>query len=692
MEPVSKWTAQQVVDWMRGTALDSVVKFDKFDGKRPRSARGRSAGGRSAGGGPLGGGPLGGGPLGAAMISKGMIPNISHLSAEAAFHRPQELWSPQEGLDDSLQPYVPYFRQQEVAGERLLQLCHQELLSLGISRVGHQELLLEAVDLLCSLVSTCRRWFDEARASSTFSAREAVATETVPPECVRSRGNACAAAADLDLSDLPINLGVESDHLRTLVGRMRSASVQLQVSASERRKNPSYRGVNSQKPSNHFLTAVVELIANAKTLLGWLDRAPETGMRDLGATKNSIIQLCLELTSTVQKNCTVYEMEEKILEVSRALNIVCEGTVGATSDPVQNLVHNPASCLEVVSISNVRPGEGLGMYIKSTYDGLHVITGTTENTHRIHAGDEVVQVNGQTVVGWQLKHLVGSLKAQPGGVVLVLKKRPSGLSCTFSPAPLKNLRWRPPLVQMSGLNKPSEKKGLEHLVKAGKPGVLDLYIPPPPSVPYSPRGGNREVVMRPPSPNSSLDVGRGGRSLTLVDHDRRTSQGPSPNAPLLPTPVRMRQRSSTRGKPRPISMPAVTSSGVSDPFGRPGLYGRTAQDVLQRCLSNERIATISEEDPPCFPLPLPYQRGGSRGVDHIRGSRCFVNAELHNSATIPYQEAVGKKPPVATATAPPASSSSSLSGSKHGPSSSSSSSSRHSLLGGWLARLRLLSH
>ncbi|CAL8315036.1 unnamed protein product [Merluccius merluccius] len=376
-------------------------------------------------------------------------------------------------------------------------------------------------------------------------------------------------------------------------------------------------------------------------------------------------------------------MEDKILEVSRALNTVCEEAVGTSSDPVQS-----ESCLEEVCISNIRPGEGLGMYIKSTYDGLHVITGTTENsaadqTGRIHAGDEVVQVNRQTVVGWQLKHLVASLKAKPEGVVLVLKKRPPGVSCTFSPAPLKNLRWRPPLVQVPGLSKASEK-GLQDLVKTGKPGgVLDLYIPPPPSVPYTPRGGNADVVVRPASPNSSLDVG-GGRSL-------RPSLGPSPDAALLPTPVRMRLRSSARGKPRPLSMPAVTSSGVSDPFARPGLYGRTAQDVLHRCLSNERIASISEEDPLCFPLPHPYpQRGGrglppTRGVDHIRGSRCFINAELHSSATIPYQEAASRKPlpPAAAATPPPAP------GAKHG---SAPSSSGHSLLGGWLARLRLLSH
>ncbi|CAL8311998.1 unnamed protein product [Boreogadus saida] len=129
-----------------------------------------------------------------------------------------------------------------------------------------------------------------------------------------------------------------------------------------------------------------------------------------------------------------------------------------------------------------------------------------------------------------------------------------------------------------------------------------------------------------------------------------------------------------------------------------------SQDVLQRCLSNERVGTISEEAPPCFPLALPYQRGrrgvpGVRGVDHIRGSRCFVDAELHSSAaTMPYQETavVGRKPPVATATAPPAAAAAAAaSGTKHGPSSSSSSSSSssgHSLLGGWLARLRLLSH
>lgn len=57
------------------------------------------------------------------------------------------------GLDDSLQQYTPSFQRQQVDGDKLLKMSHQDLLSLGVLRVGHQELLLEACDLLCALVS-----------------------------------------------------------------------------------------------------------------------------------------------------------------------------------------------------------------------------------------------------------------------------------------------------------------------------------------------------------------------------------------------------------------------------------------------------------------------------------------------------------------------------------------------------------
>lgn len=545
-------------------------------------------------------------------------------------------WNPQQvvewmrGLDDSLQQYIPSFQQLQVDGEKLLRMSHQELLSLGVARVGHQELILEAVDLLCAL-----------------------------------------------------NYGVESDNLKTLVGKMRTAHHNLNSAVTQRRKNPAYHSKNSNQPTNEFLTAVVELIGTAKNLLAWLDRTPLSSANDFTSTKGKIIQLCLELTSTVQKDCTVYEMEEKILEVSQALNSICEKTVQATSDPAKREM----SCLEEVHITNVKPGEGLGIYIKSTYDGLHVITGTTENspadkTQRIHAGDEVIQVNKQTVVGWQLKHLVGKLRAESGGVVLMLKKRPSGPSASFAPAPLKNLRWRPPLVQTSqgapSLYKSRESETSDAPGKRGKTTILDLYIPPPPEAPYVPLDGNTsvfaDVKMRPKSPNSHLDADVRQRRYTVAE-ENRTSAVPPPES-SHPIPVRLRQRSSSRCKPRPISMPVEAFSGVSDRLSRPSTQGRKGKDVLHMYRSNEGISTITEEEP-CFPLP--YRGHPSvRGVDHIRGSQCYINANLHNTATIPYQEVGSKKASASTSAA--------VSPTK-GVNKQSTS-----LLGGWLARLKLLSH
>ena len=59
------------------------------------------------------------------------------------------------GLDDCLLQYIKTFERERINGEQLLHITHQELEELGVTRIGHQELILEAVDLLCALVSVC---------------------------------------------------------------------------------------------------------------------------------------------------------------------------------------------------------------------------------------------------------------------------------------------------------------------------------------------------------------------------------------------------------------------------------------------------------------------------------------------------------------------------------------------------------
>uniref|UniRef100_A0A670YD67 Connector enhancer of kinase suppressor of Ras 2 n=1 Tax=Pseudonaja textilis TaxID=8673 RepID=A0A670YD67_PSETE len=332
----------------------------------------------------------------------------------ALIMEPVSKWTPNQvvdwmkGLDDCLQQYIKNFEREKIGGDQLLRITHQELEDLGVTRIGHQELILEAVDLLCAL-----------------------------------------------------NYGLETENLKTLSHKLNASAKNLQNFITGRRRSGHYDGRSSRKLPNDFLTSVVDLIGAAKSLLAWLDRSPFAAVTDYSVTRNNVIQLCLELTTIVQQDCTVHETENKILHVCKTLSGVCDHIISLSSDP---LVSQSAH-LEVIQLANIKPSEGLGMYIKSTYDGLHVITGTTENSpadrcKKIHAGDEVIQVNHQTVVGWQLKNLVNALREDPSGVILTLKKRPQSM-LTSAPALLKNMRWKPLALQtfqQSSLQHKSKKK------------------------------------------------------------------------------------------------------------------------------------------------------------------------------------------------------------------------------------------
>ncbi|XP_051969946.1 connector enhancer of kinase suppressor of ras 2 isoform X3 [Xyrauchen texanus] len=475
---------------------------------------------------------------------------------------PVSKWSPSQvvdwmkGLDDCLQQYIKNFEREKVGGDQLLRITHQELEDLGVSRIGHQELILEAVDLLCAL-----------------------------------------------------NYGLETENLKTLSHKLNASAKNLQNFITCRRRSGHYDGRTTRKLPNDFLTSVVDLIAAAKSLLAWLDRcyffcrSPFAAVTDYSETRNNVIQLCLELTTIVQQDCTVYETENKILHVCKTLSGVCDHIISLSSDP---LVSQSAH-LEVVQLPNIKPTEGLGMYIKSTYDGLHVITGTTEGSpadrcKKIHAGDEVIQVNHQTVVGWQLKNLVSSLRGDPAGVTLTLKKRPQS-TLTSAPALLKNMRWKPLALQPVVPRSPTSSSATptstistpsKHEISA----LQDLYIPPPPSEPYTPRDekgsilgeGGVPVAKGSESPNSYLDQEYRRRFPLMEEESILYCYEYDHNH--VPTSSR-RDSTPTYGRLRPISMP-VEYNWVPD-YEDPGRLKREGrrENSLLRYISEEKAADMA---------------------------------------------------------------------------------------------------
>uniref|UniRef100_A0A8C7ZIH2 Si:ch211-26b3.4 n=1 Tax=Oryzias sinensis TaxID=183150 RepID=A0A8C7ZIH2_9TELE len=438
---------------------------------------------------------------------------------------PISKWTPKQvldwmkGLDDCLQQYIKSFEREQMGGEQLLHITHQELEELGVTRIGHQELILEAVDLLCAL-----------------------------------------------------NYGLETENLRTLSHKLNASAKNLQNFILGRRRGGHYDGRASRRLPNDFLTSVVDLIGAAKNLLAWLDRSPFASVTEYSLLKNNIVQLCLELTTIVQQDCTVYETENKILHV--------------------------------VSI--------LGMYIKSTYDGLHVITGTTENSpadqcKKIHAGDEVIQVNHQTVVGWQLKNLVNALREDPCGVILTLKKRPQN-TLSSTPALLRNVRWKPlglqpvPTSPTSSSPTPGGTLGMS---KMDAPSMQDVYILSPVSGLYSTREEMGLMSCDDISRyNMSSQSGSKGSEAVSYFLDQDSGQyfslleGDGPPGPDYDrsrnTGVRRRDKTPTHGDLRPVSMPPEYNwMGEAK---EPSMGKRGSRDnSLLRYLSDDKILVIEEE-------------------------------------------------------------------------------------------------
>ncbi|XP_071353668.1 connector enhancer of kinase suppressor of ras 1 isoform X2 [Trachinotus anak] len=274
-----------------------------------------------------------------------------------------------QGLDAPLHQYP--VSEWHLSGVELLQLTSQELEKLGVHKIGHQELILEAVEKLCSLT-----------------------------------------------------YGIGGETLRGLTEKLRALAHSLQMGIQGRWRLNSYEGRSATKLPVGVLQVVVELITSAKGLFSLLNRYQFLQLSGCTSTKN-IFNYCRELGEIVHKDTTVYEKEKDIISVCRQLVVVCDEIVN--SSPEALLTHTAQ--LESVDLVPVAPGDQLGIEIASTGSSNHYVTGTAAEPSadvylKILAGDEVIQVNDQIVVGWSRANLVKKLQENPSGVTLVLKKIP----------------------------------------------------------------------------------------------------------------------------------------------------------------------------------------------------------------------------------------------------------------------------
>ncbi|NXO08353.1 CNKR1 kinase, partial [Oriolus oriolus] len=288
---------------------------------------------------------------------------------------PVRSWGPAQaaawlrGLDAAVQGYP--FEAWGLSGPDLLALDAGVLEALGVWPLGHQELLLEAAELLRNL-----------------------------------------------------DTGLASTSLRTLTERLQELAQGIQSLVQEGLS----AGDAPQPPSLTLLARVIDLVGAAKELFSWLNRYLFSTLNDFSASRD-IILLCAQLAETLQADLPAAERNSGILRICQHIVGICESIVGCSPPalldrravlqrvglelPPGPRDSPPISCLHFVSATT---SEALAAH------GDHILP-----------GDEIVQVNEQVVltqdvqVGWTPLSLARKLLEKGNRVTLVLKKIPLDL-------------------------------------------------------------------------------------------------------------------------------------------------------------------------------------------------------------------------------------------------------------------------
>jgi len=179
----------------------------------------------------------------------------------------------------------------------------------------------------------------------------------------------------------------------------------------------------STKIDTRILHDITRTIATLKPLVGSLERTPFRKQEMYREYCGNVLKCGLELATIAHRDRFALQPVPAIRQSAERLENLANFVIQDISDP---MVLQPAS-LNLVTLKK-RESE-LGFNIESSYNGIHRVTdikynSPAHNSGKIEDGDEIVQINYQTVVGWQHRTVLEHLREALPDVVLTVKKRP----------------------------------------------------------------------------------------------------------------------------------------------------------------------------------------------------------------------------------------------------------------------------
>lgn len=183
-----------------------------------------------------------------------------------------------------------------------------------------------------------------------------------------------------------------------------------------------------QRVSLETLESVSVLVNQIRLIINWLNLTYNpTSMRKFTKDfKTIVLSVAIEITSTAQRDQFVEQPNDVIKKTSKFLADYCEWVVIAIDD--SDFIQ--PCWMDVVSVKKKQDEEDFGIIIQPESLGKLIIedvvfSSPAHRSGRLSFGDEVVQIEYQTVVGWPLQSVKDLIKTYTGELILTIKKKPS---------------------------------------------------------------------------------------------------------------------------------------------------------------------------------------------------------------------------------------------------------------------------
>ncbi|CAH8499819.1 unnamed protein product [Dicrocoelium dendriticum] len=287
---------------------------------------------------------------------------------------PYTTWSTRQviswlrGLDDLIEPYLSEFEAKGVTGKWLNSVTPEELMKLGVVKVGHQMIILDRIHQLQTQYAS----FDNENMQLVLFR---VSRSCL---CIVSAVNALMSVTERQDCRDP-----DSDSV--------------------------YPGIldDIRDAASYILNCILTLMSVVMNAAFWLERPPFSAFSELNSFRQLMIDSALVTNRHAQLAITTQDRNhfKEMLSYVESLRTRVEEVVHNFSDSV---LYTPCS-MELVQIRKVDHREFSPAF----------------RSGKLGKGDEVVEVNDQVVIGWQHRRVANLMRLDPKRITMRLRRRPT---------------------------------------------------------------------------------------------------------------------------------------------------------------------------------------------------------------------------------------------------------------------------